>query len=275
LFGNASPSTATSNESSQSNATSTITNPTSTPLPNPWGPTTGGRNDNVGNTNLFASNLDAMGNGMDMNSMTTLLQNPMVQNMMQQVLSNPELFQQMVSSNPMLRSLSASNPYMHTMMQNPEFFRQLSNPQTLNSLVQMQNAMRQLQSSGLFNFVNPSLQQPVNPSLQQPVNPSSSTTGNASANNSQESTGNSQTFDFTQMLMGMNNLMGNADSPLQTAQQANTVYNLNDPPAIKYRVQLEQLKDMGFTNQEENIKALEATGGSVQLAIEQLLSQRF
>jgi len=37
--------------------------------------------------------------------------------------------------------------------------------------------------------------------------------------------------------------------------------------------QLQQLQDMGFIDRQANIRALQATGGNVSLAIEQLLSQ--
>lgn len=57
----------------------------------------------------------------------------------------------MINSNPMLQQMVASNPQLAQTLQNPEFLRQLSDPQTLNSLLQLQNAMRQLQSNPLFN----------------------------------------------------------------------------------------------------------------------------
>ena len=50
--------------------------------------------------------------------------------------------QQMMNSNPMARQ----------MLQNPEALRQMTNPNTLNALVQMQQAMQQLQGSGLLNM---------------------------------------------------------------------------------------------------------------------------
>jgi len=43
-------------------------------------------------------------------------------------------------------------------------------------------------------------------------------------------------------------------------------------PEERYRVQLQQLSDMGFTDTQANIRALTQTGGNVQLAIERLLS---
>ena len=45
-----------------------------------------------------------------------------------------------------------------------------------------------------------------------------------------------------------------------------------DPPEVRFQVQLAQLTDMGFFNVDENIRALLATGGNIQLAVERLLS---
>jgi ubiquilin len=45
----------------------------------------------------------------------------------------------------------------------------------------------------------------------------------------------------------------------------------NLPPAERYASQLQQMSDMGFTNQELNIQMLDASGGNVQIAIERLL----
>ncbi|KAI8980627.1 hypothetical protein BD414DRAFT_492803 [Trametes punicea] len=43
------------------------------------------------------------------------------------------------------------------------------------------------------------------------------------------------------------------------------------PPEERFQVQLQQLQDMGFTNASQNIRALLATGGNVQSAIEYIL----
>ena len=39
-----------------------------------------------------------------------------------------------------------------------------------------------------------------------------------------------------------------------------------------YKSQLEQLKAMGFTNENVNIEALKATGGNVDAAVDRLLN---
>lgn len=44
------------------------------------------------------------------------------------------------------------------------------------------------------------------------------------------------------------------------------------PPEEVYATQLEQLRDMGFFDQAENLRALNATGGNVHAAVERLLN---
>lgn len=43
-------------------------------------------------------------------------------------------------------------------------------------------------------------------------------------------------------------------------------------PEETYAPQLQQLRDMGFGNHQENVRALQATGGNVNAAVERLLS---
>lgn len=40
----------------------------------------------------------------------------------------------------------------------------------------------------------------------------------------------------------------------------------------KYKTQLEQLSELGFTNKSTNLEALIATGGNVEAAVERILS---
>lgn len=43
-----------------------------------------------------------------------------------------------------------------------------------------------------------------------------------------------------------------------------------EPPEVRFQVQLAQLNEMGFYDSESNIRALLATGGNVQAAIDRL-----
>ncbi len=54
---------------------------------------------------------------------------------------------QMMNSNPMVQQMMNSNPQMRQMLQNPEFLRRFTDPQTINAVLQMQQAMSQLQNA--------------------------------------------------------------------------------------------------------------------------------
>lgn len=45
----------------------------------------------------------------------------------------------------------------------------------------------------------------------------------------------------------------------------------SEPPEVRFRDQLAQLEEMGFSEKSANVRALLATGGNVQAAIEYLL----
>jgi len=61
---------------------------------------------------------------------------------------------------------------------------------------------------------------------------------------------------------GLAAMMGGVGAPGTAAQ----------PPEERFRVQLEKLRDMGFTDQASNIVALQATSGNLDAAIDRLLA---
>jgi ubiquilin len=257
-------------------------NPNTAPLPNPWAPAAPATGStapqslfgNPGLANLFggagatpttgSTNTTGAGNGVsataspanalgdfgnlfggapppDPTSFMNMLQAPGVQQMMQHMFQNPEVLQQMLSSNPMMRQAMDSNPMLAQQLQNPEFLRQMANPQNIQAMLQMQQAMQQLQGSGLFG-------------------------GLLGA----ENPGNMGNLDFLQNLMG-GDLAGLAGGFGSAGQQTQAAQPPQQPPEERFRVQLEQLNDMGFTDRAQNIVALTATNGNVNAAIERLL----
>ncbi len=53
----------------------------------------------------------------------------------------------MMNSNPMVQQMLQSNPQMRQMLQNPDFLRRFADPQTMQAVMQMQQAMSQLQNT--------------------------------------------------------------------------------------------------------------------------------
>uniref|UniRef100_A0A1J3GX58 Ubiquitin domain-containing protein DSK2b n=1 Tax=Noccaea caerulescens TaxID=107243 RepID=A0A1J3GX58_NOCCA len=247
-----------------SNNAETGTVPNTNPLPNPWGAAAGaaaaagqtatpGRTNSGGDTTRAPglgglsglAGLEGLGGlgmlGMDptatpdASQMNQFLQNPAMSQMMQSLLSNPEYMNQIMSLNPQLRSLMDSSPQVREMMQNPEFLRMLSSPAAMQQMMTLQQSLL----SGNRNTTN-----------QVPGQTGAATTG----------TGNNGGLD---LLMNMFGSLGAGG--LTGANQSNV------PPEELYATQLQQLEEMGFFDRAENIRALRATNGNVNAAIERLL----
>lgn len=208
-------STGSSSSSSSSAATQPSTRPNTAALPNPWaapgsstassssvpsmgapampgfgafGAAPGSQGATGGFPNPYAGmgGLGAMGGGPmggavpDMDTTLNMMQNPAMQAMMQQMLSNPAFLDQvggctppttnsscprladrradvssyglgyacdgvcwshqMAGSNPMLRQMLDANPHMRTMMTSPQFVQQMTDPNTLRAVMQLQRS---------------------------------------------------------------------------------------------------------------------------------------
>eukprot|EP01116_Phalansterium_solitarium_P014434 TRINITY_DN320_c0_g1_i2.p1 TRINITY_DN320_c0_g1~~TRINITY_DN320_c0_g1_i2.p1 ORF type:complete len:539 (+),score=186.45 TRINITY_DN320_c0_g1_i2:500-2116(+) len=257
--------------------------PNAQPLPNPWGsrPPAGtvppatpaaaapATPASVGPSAGAATGLEqlfGMGSGGSAGGMPAgfdpmaILQNPMAQQMMQQMASDPALVQQMMQANPMTRQMLDSNPMMQQVLNNPQYLQFALDPRNMQAMLQMQQAMQQLQSSPLFGALTGSASGPSNAAggfdaaamFGAPATP-----GTSSAAPPQ------QPNPFSGWMQMMNSLPGLGLPSTAAAQQ---------PPAERYASQNAALLEMGFTDQDANLRALVATQGNVQLAVERLLS---
>ncbi|XP_010548158.1 PREDICTED: ubiquitin domain-containing protein DSK2b-like isoform X2 [Tarenaya hassleriana] len=224
--------------------------PNANPLPNPWSGTGGqttapGTTNSTGNTGapglgglggLGLLGMDpALGTTPDASQLNQLLQNPAVSQMMEGLLSNPQYMNQIINLNPQLRSMLDMNPQMREMLQNPEFLRQLTSPETMQQMMALQQS--------LFSQLN------RNTTSQ---DSGAATTGNNNNNNA-----------GLDLLMNMFGNLGTGG--LSGPNQPNV------PPEELYATQLQQLQEMGFFDREENIRALRAAHGNVHAAVERLL----
>jgi ubiquilin len=82
--------------------------------------------------------------GINMEQSIQMLENPLVQQMMDQMMQNPAMLQQMMDSNPMMRQLRETNPQMAEIMSNPETIRSMMNPSNLRNMMALQNSMQHL-----------------------------------------------------------------------------------------------------------------------------------
>ena len=283
-------------EAARQTSSGSASSPNNDPLPNPWGrpsaapsttatPGVGGMGNLFGSTGGGAgmssvaglmgqmggnSSGQGAGAGMDMNAAMGMMQTPMMQQMLQQMTSDPNFVDNLERTNPMLRQMLASNPMARQMMRNPAVLRQMMDPATIRASMELQQAMRGIGNPPSGNGANP-----LAAMLGQLGQPSSNTGTGASnpwANlgeqgdgaatpatpSSHTSTAASPLNDWNAFAQAMNMSSDASGTSGQT-------------PAERYATQLEALHGMGFTDDDANISALEASRGNVNGAVDRLL----
>jgi len=211
-------------------------------------------NNNVAASNNASSNSFGMPFAIDPNTMASLLENPGVQQMLQNMFSDPSTVESVLMSNPQLRQMVESNPQMMNMLRNPDFLRTMSNPQFLRTMFQLQQA---------FQFSNPT-------STSSSSYPSSNNNNNNNTNTfPSNSSGANYMPDMSALfsLLGANN--NNAASFVDPAIANMTQEQLEQ----HFQSQLEQLREMGFLDKQMCLEALKYTNGNVAAAVERLLQQ--
>lgn len=261
------------------------------PLPNPWasrpatGTTTGSTPASAPSSGGLGSLFGGLPAGGALNSpgiqslmqqitsdpqmLQNMMSSPMMQQAMQSMTQNPELMQQMLSSNPLLagnpqlqEQMRQMLPQMTQQLQNPEMMSLFSNPQALEAMLQIQRGMDQLQR------VAPNLM----PGMQGMGNPFAGLTGGAAPASGTAPGTNDPAAAPSATNTDARNL-ANLMSRMFTSGSAGGTggFAAGPPPEERFRSQLEQLAAMGFVNREANIAALIATFGDVNAAVERLL----
>ncbi|KAK1736506.1 ubiquilin family protein [Skeletonema marinoi] len=222
----------------------------------------------AGASNPWAANPMMGGNNQqNLDATLQMLENPMMNQMMQSMLNNPEQMRMMMDANPMMRQLREQNPQMAAMLDNPDTMRAMLEPNNIRAMAQMQQAMGQLSGSfpgmGLGSMPNPSnTAAPPQGGLD-----FSSLLGGSGASGGGASGGGAANPIFNNPLYAnpgaaANPLFGGLGGGQPSSQPA---------PGQRFRVQLQNLQDMGFTDRSANIRALTSSHGNVNRAIEILL----
>eukprot|EP00804_Cyclotella_cryptica_P014095 CCRYP_005553-RC/>CCRYP_005553-RC protein AED:0.18 eAED:0.18 QI:0/0.75/0.6/1/0.5/0.4/5/1520/565 len=237
-------------------------------MPNPWGAatttTSGASNAQSGSnpagdslSNPFAMpNMNMFGGGganpwsnndsstQQLEATIQMLENPLMRQMMDQMMSNPEAVRGLMESNPMMRGLRDTNPQAAAMLENPEMIRAMMNPQTLRAMLQLQQT---------FSGITPPGAAPSTSSAPPPGG-----------------------LDFSNLLgssstgtVAPNPFLSFPFAPPRT--QASSGSSHHPAPGERFRHQLQSLNDMGFTDRSANIRALVSAHGNVNRAIEILL----
>ncbi|CAL5373520.1 unnamed protein product [Camellia sinensis] len=257
--------------STDSETTTNSPAPNANPLPNPWASGGAGgaqtnsttRSNPAGDARLPAVGglgglglPEMFGSTQDTASLSQFMQNPAVSQMMQSLLSNPQYMNQILGLNSQQSNMLGSNSQLREMMQNPEFIRQLTSPET----------MQATHDFTANSFVS---------AWSATINPGSRSNrwGNRGNLSMVSSTiGNSKRVLMTvgtldnmglEMLMNMFGGLGIGSPAVPVRSDV--------PPEELYATQLSQLQEMGFFDTRENIQALIATAGNVHAAVERLL----
>ena len=144
----------------------------------------------------------------------------------------------MTAMNPQL-GVALQNPAVRAMLTNPQLMQQMMNPANVQAMMQMQQAMGTLQNNGVLP----------------PMGGGMSPFGGMNAFGAPPGAGYGGGLNF--------------DSIFQAAG-AGGAAPVQDP-ATRYAAQLQQLRDMGFYDESANLRALQATSGNVNAAVERLL----
>mmetsp|Transcript_16618 Transcript_16618/g.24603 ORF Transcript_16618/g.24603 Transcript_16618/m.24603 type:complete len:482 (-) Transcript_16618:144-1589(-) len=232
------------NSSTRQNNSANANNNQSSAMPNPWAPTpppsSQPAQQNTTTTNPWSSPATNAGAGNpsnfgvpDTSAMMSMLQNPVYSQMMQQIFNDPAMVDQMMATNPQFRSILEASPEMRTRL--PQIMSSMADPSNFQAMMQMQQSMAQLQRSGVLPPGPTGLPGQIgNP------NPSANIGG----------------LNFSSLLN----------------QQA---FNPPPPPSNPseaYATQLTQLRAMGFSDEEANVRAIVQARGNVNTAVEHLLN---
>ncbi|KAI0462951.1 hypothetical protein LJB42_003755 [Komagataella kurtzmanii] len=234
-----------------------------------------------------------MGPMPDENQIAEMMESPMVQESMRNMLSDPQMVEFMIQQSPQLQQLG---PYAREMLQSEQFRQMMTNPQLMRQMSSMRHMFGGAEA-GAASFPAPG----ANPTLERNTsenNAGSATDSEANAASTNDNTNNNNSTTtnatginpFSALLNSSNpyaamlNQSGGNAPPLPNTgnmQLFNSLFSGGAappaetdtrPPEERYETQLRQLNDMGFTDFESNVAALRRAGGSVQGAVNNLLN---
>lgn len=221
-------------------------------------------------------------NPNDPNYMQTMMNDPAVAANMGNLLNNPAVIDQVIASNP---QLAAMGPQVRELMQSEQFRSFLTNPEAMRQMMAMQGGggmggmggnpfggMGGPPAAGATGtpaaLFNPWASNPATPAAAAPgaFNPFAGPGGGGGGG------GAPAAADFQRMMAQMYggggaNTLGGFGAPPQAVLTGPVV-----SPEERYQTQLEQLAGMGFVDAGRNVRALMASGGNVEGAIEWLFS---
>ena len=173
-----------------------------------------------------------------------MMQDPAVMATMTNMMAQPGFLELAETMNPELRAVLNAQPGMRSMMRNPammQMMMSLANPGGLAGVPPAQQQQQQQQFPP-FLFAPP--------------------TGAATAPAAGNAPAAAPPVDFNALLAMMGGMGGMGAGVAAPAV----------PPAELYATQLVQMEEMGLVNREQNIRALQMSGGNVNVAVDRIFS---
>ncbi|MCQ2815640.1 MAG: hypothetical protein MJ252_00090 [archaeon] len=209
------------------------------------------------------------GANINIDQMTQLLQNPEISSQLNAMLEDPNVINAMLD-NPAIKPLLDANPMLRQQFSDPNFLRTIMSPENLRMLSQLQGNLPMMGNpyANMGMFGNPTGANQGQTGQGTGSNPAGGMNPNPFMMNPfMMNPYMMNPYMMNPYMMGMNNMNNPNPNPQSTQSPQMTDEQLKE----KYKDQLNQLKDMGFTDEENNLKALKKSNGSVQIAIERLL----
>ena len=219
-----------------------------------------------------------LGGGIPPAGISAMMQNPQMMQMMTQMMQDPNFMRMAEAQNPTLRQMFESQPGLRDMFRDPSFLQMAMNPQVL----QIASSLNQRglgPSAGAFGGF-PGLAPGVPPTGLLPTGvaapspaPGTAVPGVAAP----LAPGGGGMAEMLQMLQTMNG--GGVGGGGFGGGWGTQYPSLAPPPdprpaSERFAGQLGQMRDMGFSDDAQSLRALEAVHGNVQMAVERILDGR-
>ncbi|CAI4048880.1 hypothetical protein SKDZ_13G4030 [Saccharomyces kudriavzevii ZP591] len=235
---------------------------------------------NMPSADMFGPDGGALNNDSNnQDELLRMMENPIFQSQMNEMLSNPQMLDFMIQSNPQLQAMG---PQARQMLQSPMFRQMLTNPEMMRQSMQFARMM----DPNADNSAASAFPAPGGDASEEGANTNAVPSSNAGTNGSANAAANP----FASLLNPALNPFANAGNtaptgmpafdpallasmfqPQQASAQASQPED-SRPPEERYEHQLRQLNDMGFFDFDRNVAALRRSGGSVQGALDSLLN---
>lgn len=184
------------------------------------------------------------------------------------MLNNPELVSAMMKTNPETAEMMKQHPELEATLSNPSMLKSLMSPDMLKSASGMIERMQSLPNNTTMSGRPGSFPMPGSPDKKEEKKEEKKEIPNQWGAN---------TFPYNPFaqMMTMNRMgfppFGSVTGTGEVPNVPGTSGAVDD--RVKYKDQLEEMKSMGFTNEEENLKALRATNGDVFEAIDKVANK--